>query len=443
MSLLKTVLVVDDDPGFRALLVQFLRVEGWPVIEAAEGDEGIKLAKAHRPEFILCDLLMPRCNGFQLCRTLRRDESLRHTKIIVTTGRPFETDRQAAFAAGADEYLTKPIEPSALLELLQRLAKAQPAQPELLPANSPGATPSPAWIRFWGVRGSVPTPGAATIGYGGNTSCVELRAEGQIIILDAGTGLRLLGKELVSEFGDEPLDLTLLLSHTHWDHIQGLPFFSPLFQPRNKLRILGYEGARHGLEGALNSQMESPFFPIGLREVPANIQVQELKEMLFTVGNLRVQAAFAHHPGICVGYRVFTPQGSVGFFPDNEPFEGVRRGTPLGSEPPPSELEFARAENQKLIEFLRGTDLLIMDTQYDSEEYRQHVGWGHGCLDDVVLLAVRAGVKRLFLFHHDPDHDDAKIDSMVEHARQVVSDANGSMRVDGAREGEKLAIGNV
>ena len=192
------------------------------------------------------------------------------------------------------------------------------------------ATPGAPWFRFWGVRGSIPTPGATTIGYGGNTTCVEVRAEGQVIVLDAGSGLRLLGRELTAEFGDDPMELTLLLTHTHWDHIQGLPFFKPLFKPQNQLRIYGYEGARHGLDNVLNSQMESPFFPIGLREVPANVEIRELRDLAFNVGQVRVQTAFANHPGICVGYRLFTPQGSIAFFPDNEPHAGLLRA-PAGS----------------------------------------------------------------------------------------------------------------
>ena len=226
------------------------------------------------------------------------------------------------------------------------------------------------------------------------------------------------GSQLVAEFDTQPLDLTLLLTHTHWDHIQGLPFFLPVYKPQNHLRILGYEGARHGLEVVLAGQMESPFFPIGLREVPANVRIEELKEMSFNVGPVRVQAAFANHPGICVGYRLFTSDGSIAFFPDNEPFpEGASAASRGGADEPAR--AFARSENRKLIDFLRGTDVLIMDTQYDAEEYKRHTGWGHGCLDDVVALALEAEVKTLFLFHHDPNHDDAKISQMLAHARQA------------------------
>jgi phosphoribosyl 1,2-cyclic phosphodiesterase len=281
-------------------------------------------------------------------------------------------------------------------------------------------------IKFWGVRGSIPTPGPGTVEYGGNTSCLEVRAGDRIIILDGGTGLRLLGRELLAEFGDKPLDLTLLLTHTHWDHIQGLPFFLPVYQERNRLRILGYEGARHGLNNILSNQMESPFFPIGLREVPANVQVEELKEFEFNLGPVEVRACFAHHPGVCVGYRLTAAGRSLAFFPDNE--------TPPASDGSPA------PQVRKLAEFLRGVDVLVMDTQYDREEYRDHVGWGHGCLDEVVSLALEAGVGKLFLFHHDPDHDDAKISRMAADARKMVAARKGALEVEAAREGAAFEL---
>ena len=285
-------------------------------------------------------------------------------------------------------------------------------------------------IKFWGVRGSIPSPGADTVRYGGNTTCVEIRHGRDIVILDAGTGLRKLGQSLLAEFKRGQLDLSLLLSHTHWDHIQGLPFFAPVYRARNRLRILGYKGARQGLNHILSGQMENPFFPIGLSEVPANVRIEELAESEFRLGKVHVRACLANHPGVCVGYRLDTPEGSIAFFPDNE-----CRGSRGGSDPTQRGKAALKNGSGGLLEFVRGVDILVMDSQYDSAEYRSHIGWGHGCVDDVVKLAMRAGVKRLFLFHHDPTHDDAKVARMAAHGRKLVAAGHSRLRVEAAREG--------
>jgi phosphoribosyl 1,2-cyclic phosphodiesterase len=291
-----------------------------------------------------------------------------------------------------------------------------------------------ATVRFWGVRGSIPTPGPTTVMYGGNTSCVEVRTGGEIIILDAGTGLRSLGRALAAEFKDRPLNLTLLLTHTHWDHIHGLPYFLPIYQPNTRVRILGYEGARQGLASVLLAQMESPYFPIGLDKLPSTVAIEELHQLDFQVGPVRVQACPANHPGICMGYRLSTPGGSVAFFPDNETgfahwsLPPQPEGTPPGGLPPWN-------HDERLAGFLTDVNLLIMDAQYTVAEYQSHTGWGHGCVDDVVALALKARARQLLLFHHDPDHDDAQVARMVERARDLVAERHGTLTVEAAREG--------
>jgi phosphoribosyl 1,2-cyclic phosphodiesterase len=270
------------------------------------------------------------------------------------------------------------------------------------------------------VRGSIPTPGPATVRYGGNTSCVEVRSGDEIIILDAGTGLRPLGLALLAEFKNKPLNITLLITHTHWDHIQGLPFFAPIYNPRCRLRILGCQGSREGLLDALTGQMESTYFPVPFAKLPSNIEIEELENFNFDIGPVLVRAQRANHPGMCVGYRLFSPDGIAVFFPDTEPRTG-------GDDP-------------DMIEFVRDADVLILDSQYDRAEYRKHVGWGHGCVDDSVALALKAGVKRLCLFHHDSAHDDKKIDSFQKRARQLVAKQKGKLKVDAAREGMVIQL---
>lgn len=434
--LMKTVLIIDDDPNYRQLMGEVLQPHGWRVLEAGEGETGLEEVRRSRPDVVLCDLLMPRCNGFQVCRAIRADATLRNTKIIVTSGRDFEADRTSARQAGANEYLTKPILPDEIVRILDRLSASGGTtfftRKSAEPTRGPAA---PARLKFWGVRGSIPSPGPGTVRFGGNTSCVEVRAGNEIIILDAGTGLRPLGVALMDEFQDRPFNLTLLLSHTHWDHIQGLPFFRPIYQPQCRLRILGFEGARRGLVNVLSGQMESPYFPVLFDELPGNIQIEELKDMEFQVGSVRAQAWFANHPGICVGYRLSTNEGSVAFFPDNEPHSRPHKPPPGQSATSRATREYAEAQEQKTVEFLRGTDVLILDSQFDTQEYEKHIGWGHGCVDYAVALAIKAGVKKLFLFHHDPDHDDAKVESMVAEARQLVAAQNAELEVDAAREG--------
>ena len=276
-------------------------------------------------------------------------------------------------------------------------------------------------MKFWGVRGSIPTPGPKTVRFGGNTSCVEIRSGNQIIILDAGTGLRALGQSLLSEFKNQSLNLTLLLTHTHWDHIQGLPFFGPIYHSRCRLRILGCEGARKGLVSVLTGQMESTYFPVPFDKLPSNIEIDELKKFDFKIGSVQVRAQRAHHPGLCVGYRLFTPRGSVAYFPDCEPQPG--------------------GEDQEMIKFLDHADVLILDSQYDAVEYERHAGWGHGCVDDSVALALAAKVKRLCLFHHDPERSDKQLDALLQHARRLVAQRRARLKVDAAREGMTIRLG--
>ena len=431
------VLIIEDDAESRRLISDLFRREDWKVLEANDGDAGLELALRDRPELILCDLLMPKSNGFQVCRTIR--EQLQPTKIIVVSGRDYAVDRTSALQAGADEYLLKPITWELLSSAIERLLPEIPRRPRPKPAA--GRESISAQIRFWGVRGSIPVPGKSTVRYGGNTSCVEVRADGEIIILDAGTGIRLLGLALDKEFGPRSMKLTLLISHTHWDHIQGLPFFSPAYNQKNVIRVLGYEGARAGLATILAGQMETPFFPVSLRELPSHLAIEELKETEFQIGQVEVRSKFANHPGICAGYRLSTTSGSIAYFPDNEPYEPLKLH--LASRAGISQEEahdFATAERAKMVEFLQGCDFAILDTQYTDDEYTDHIGWGHSSLSSVVSLALDANVGKLLLFHHDPNHTDEMIDKMVERARALVAKSGKPLEVEAAREGAKILL---
>ena len=297
-------------------------------------------------------------------------------------------------------------------------------------------------LKLWGVRGSIPVPGPGTIRYGGNTSCVEIRADGELIVLDAGSGIRELGLALENEFGSRPIRLSLLITHVHWDHIQGFPFFVPAYNDKNQLEILGYDGAGSGLREILKGQMATPFFPIALCDLPGKINIRKLDSMDFKIGSVRVRSRFMNHPGVCVGYRIFTSKGSIAYLPDHEPYEAFKlhsaKSHLLSRE---QTQKRAREDRAELVKFLQGSDILILDSQYTDEEYQSHVGWGHGSLTTAISLAVDASVRQLILFHHDPTHDDDVIDKMVRTARKIAAKSEGYLEVEGAREGVGMTIG--
>lgn len=457
---MKRVLLIDDEPEFLELISEILKSHQWDVHCASNGEEGIELAQKVHPNIAICDLMMPKVNGFQFCRTIRHDAELFDCRILITSGRDFQADRESAMEAGANGYLVKPFLEAELLEALdtvtdknRKKSNSQPsAQKEhslvpdaiSLPAKKTAPNSGiihPTSFRFWGVRGSIPTPGSETAFYGGNTSCVEFRYGSEIIVLDSGTGIRPLGASLIQEFQQEPIDLTVLISHTHWDHIQGFPFFEPAYNPRNRIRVLGYEGSSQDLKATLTGQMESPYFPIGMKEMPGNIEIEELTQLQFYLGEVEVKTHFLNHPGVCVGYRLNTPAASIAYIPDNELFTRRAYLTKKSTSFEKFEHSFDYAENQesKLAQFIKDVDALIIDSQYDVEEYKTHLGWGHGCLDDVVELAIRANVKQLFLFHHDPSHNDLRIQSMEEHARYIIRTHGAKTPVYAAREGLKIS----
>jgi phosphoribosyl 1,2-cyclic phosphodiesterase/ActR/RegA family two-component response regulator len=435
---MRTIVVIDDEPVIREMLVRHLEAQGWRVLEADNGTEGLALIATHHPAAVLCDLLMPGTTGFNVCRTIRaRRDELGDVTIIVTTGSSFPADRLSALEAGANHFLVKPVSPAQIAEILAPIHCPDAPSPS-------EATPGPedsARVKFWGVRGSIATPGPETVRYGGNTTCVEVRVGDDIVIFDAGTGIRPLGEQLRREFVGRAVKVQILLTHTHWDHIQGLPFFGPIHDTGSSITVLGYEGAKQSLLKTLAAQMDSTVFPIGMDQLAGNVTVRELHELDFRAGRVPVQAAFMNHPGVTLGYRLGTPAGGVVFMPDTEIMPFAReRPARQGTSPDPSTESFNAYKNQLLAEFAQGAELFICDAQYTVEEYERRVGWGHSCMEDTVRLAIKANVKRLVLFHHDPTHDDTKIDAMVAHARSIATAAGASLQIDAAAEGMEITL---
>jgi phosphoribosyl 1,2-cyclic phosphodiesterase len=297
-------------------------------------------------------------------------------------------------------------------------------------------------VKFWGVRGSIPCPGPQTVKYGGNTACIELRLHdtNRLIIIDAGSGIRDLGNELMAkEISRGPLKSDIFLTHTHWDHIMGFPFFVPIFIPGTRLNIYGpvtYED--ESLKEVLSGQWTYRYFPVRHEELSAKIAYFDLKEEQVDLGQgMKLTTKYLNHPLLCLGYR-FEYKGKVFCTAyDTEPFQNVFASDP--DDPAYDEAmalegeQVAREENQRLEAFVANADLLVYDTQYTQAEYEPAKrGWGHSSIEFAIDMARRSKVKRLALFHHDPMRSDEDLDTMIK--RFCNHGKVGEMEVFFARE---------
>ena len=258
-------------------------------------------------------------------------------------------------------------------------------------------------VRFFGTRGSIATPGPHTLRYGGNTSCTEVQSSaGTLVILDMGTGATVLGRELMAR--GEPSRGHILISHTHWDHIQGIPFFAPLFVPGFEWDIYGPRGLHQGLRQTLAGQMQSTYFPVTLEQLGATIRYRELVEGRLRIGDIEVTCRYLNHPALTLGYRLEADGAALVYACDHEPHSHAL-ATGVG--------DFL-GEDRRHAEFLAGADLVVHDAQYRASEYPQKIGWGHSTIEYACAVARLAKVGQLALTHHDPMRDDAELDALVD-----------------------------
>jgi phosphoribosyl 1,2-cyclic phosphodiesterase len=277
----------------------------------------------------------------------------------------------------------------------------------------------------WGTRGSIPTPGRETAGFGGNTSCLEVRcADGRRLIFDAGTGIRPLGRRMVAEPGAP--DAELFLSHFHWDHIQGLPFFAPLYDAAATIRVHGPPQGNVAVKTLFAAQMDPSFFPVPYEALAARIEFVEVDEQPWVLDGLQVDQLRVRHPGNTFGYRVRFGERSIAYVPDNELVGGEY---PTGAD-----------WYDRLVAFLRGADLLYHDAMFTDTEYRGRVGWGHSTFRQAIRLAQDAGVHRLVFFHHAPERSDEQLRAILDELRDDLVRQASALLIDVAAEGAELHV---
>jgi phosphoribosyl 1,2-cyclic phosphodiesterase len=270
-------------------------------------------------------------------------------------------------------------------------------------------------LRFWGVRGSTPTPQLENMRYGGNTSCVEVRIQDRLFVFDCGTGFRALGQHWTGKYANQPLFAHIFVSHYHWDHIQGIPFFRPLYDSPNNVFVFHSSRRTRSLKQVMEEQMAAPYFPVNMNDMQANRAFHDIEEGRVALDDVTIQTAWLNHPQGCMGFRLESKEGVLVYATDNEP------GDPVFDK-----------SVRKLAE---GADVLIYDAQYLPEEYEaEKRGWGHSHWREAVNVVMESGAKQLILFHHDPEHTDPCIDNIVKEAR------NYYPQVRAAAEGMEVEV---
>lgn len=287
-------------------------------------------------------------------------------------------------------------------------------------------------VHFWGTRGSIAAPGPSTVRFGGNTSCIEVVSGDVLIVLDCGTGLRELGLHLMATH-QGPIDGHMLVTHTHWDHIQGFPFFVPVLAAGNHFAIYSPRGIEKPLEDIFAGQMDYTYFPLRLAQLQSEVSFVELAEETFSIGHVEVTSQFLNHTTLTMGYRLSSGGRTLVYATDHEPFGRMR---PKGEAGGP----FIHEGDRRVVSFAEGADLLVIDAQYTEEEYANKIGWGHGTIEYAVEVGLAAGVSQLLLFHHDTIRTDPQLAGIEARARAWVKKRGSAMQVSAAAEGLEIDL---
>lgn len=417
----KRILVAEDTEVVSLLMIRMLEDAGHEVALARDGEEALHQVAAFRPDLLILDLMMPKLHGIEVLRRLRADARTRDLGVIICTAKSFKTEHAAAVELGAYAFLPKPHSNEQLLGVVDAWFSGAAAPPEMaLSASSatedayrPAMETSRGRLAFWGTRGSIPTPGAAFMRHGGNTSCMQIEYDGEVLVFDAGSGIRELGLELAR---GKPRRVHLFITHTHWDHIQGFPFFTPAYIPGFEVVVYGAEGFGKSLEAVFRGQLDQDYFPVQMEDMLASIEFRHLTPAPVHVGGAVVTWEYVQHPGATVGYKVDLGGTTVSWLPDNEFL--------FGYTGPPDALTLddpRLAPYRRVVDFLSGVDILVHEAQYTNDEYPAKIGWGHSSVSNAALLAHLTGAGRWIVTHHDPMHDDHFLERKLNLGRQQLA----------------------
>ncbi len=428
----KQILIADPDHKTHNKIKQSRLAKHYHFESAFEGSECLKKIDNAPPDLILLNLMLPHIHGIEILRKIKTDPRTDHIGIIITTSHMMIQNYYSALIQHADYFLEKPFENEAIFPIFKLFfeGKLHPApfvrkdfeQPKGKHCYLPKVHPPTAYIKFWGTRGSNPVSGTEYIRFGGNTSCLEVRNENDLIILDAGTGIRPLG---ISLEHSKPKNIHILFSHTHWDHIVGFPFFLPLYDPNCNVHIwtpIGFEKTAREL---FTQMLAYSYFPVRLDDIQATLSFKEMKEgEPFEIGKFKINTHYAFHPGATLCFKISTANKTFGYITDNEILMGyhghpgaIKKSDPL------------LAPYLSQINFFKDCDFLIHEAQYTPKEYQTKVGWGHSSISNAAILLKMAAVSEWIVTHHDPQHSDSDLLKKAQLQQNILDDCKLKCRM--------------
>ncbi len=382
----KRVVLIEDEAIEATRLQGALRRAGYEVERATE-ESLPSVLKTFAPQIVYVDMVSPRVRGVKILRLIKSNPATKEIAVVICSLTTLSVDIESLRSQGCFHVLNKPFEVSVLLRVFNKFFALYSGTEGV---NSdhyvPELSSQHGTYRLWGTRGSIPISGPSSVRHGGNTSCMSMTVGDETLIFDAGSGIRCLGLELAQE---EPRPLHLFITHTHWDHIQGFPFFMPAFLPGFEIHVYGAKRFASSLEDNFRGQLQQEYFPIQMDDMQADLHFHHLEDACLMIHGCHVCWHEVNHPGHTVCYRVTVGEKNIVWLPDQEFLQGY-----LGA-PDEIDIDHERIKaHLELIEFLKDTDVLITEAQYTNEEYSGKIAWGHTCVSNACVLMKLANIQR-------------------------------------------------
>ncbi len=437
----KRLLIADNFKSTIETITQHEKACEYEIEVVKSGPDALKAIDTFKPDLILVDLMLPKMHGIEILKDIKEDPQTAKMGVIVTSFYTMIQNYRASIEGHADYFLEKPFDGIRFFDLVQKFfeGKLKPDpfytsdQKDLEGRYVPVQTMATNYIQFWGTRGSIPVSGSRYNRIGGNTCCLEVRHHDDLIIIDAGTGIRDLGLEIAAR-GVKTIHL--FIGHTHWDHITGFPFFAPMYLADVEVHLYAPVGYQKDAEELFSEMLAYAFFPVRLDEMQAKFHVHQMRDGdTINIGTLGIETHYTHHPGSTLGFKIRSPTHTVGYITDNEMLLGYH------GHPDAIDIDHPLLEpHLSLIQFLTDCDMIVHEAQYFPEEYEKKVGWGHSSISNATVLIKHTGCQEWLVTHHDPQHSDDDLHIKLQMHRDVIADCHLHTNVRLAFDGMTLPL---